>query len=122
MTVHQPRNLRIFSLVRFIIYFVSFSLDTVEKFMSTQEKLITYYCRRGVETIGQCVGGNQIEFPRSFEHRSLSVAPDHIEMITSTNQGSVDIGQSGQTGSFDEKLTGFGIDTGKNGLVGLGKV
>ena len=90
--------------------------------MSTQEKLITNHCRRGVETIGQCVDGNQIEFPRSFEHRRLTIAPDHINMISSSDKRSVDIGQGGHTCSLHENLTGFGIDTGKNGLVGLGKV
>ena len=59
--------------------------------MPTQEKLITYYRGRGVEAVGQGIRGNQVKLPRSFEHRRLSIAPDHINMISCSNQGSVDI-------------------------------
>ena len=90
--------------------------------MSAQEKLIANHCGRCVEAVVQGVRSHQVELARSLDHGCLSVAPDHIEMITCSNQGSVDVGQSGQTGSFHVNLTGFGIDTGKNRLVGLGKV
>jgi len=39
MTVHQPRKVWRFSFVRFIGW-IALLTDTVEKFMSTQEKLI----------------------------------------------------------------------------------
>jgi len=59
--------------------------------MSTQEELITYYCGRGIEPVGQSICGNQVKLPRSFQHRRLTVASEHINMITCSNQRSVDI-------------------------------
>lgn len=91
ITEDQPRNLRTISLVKFTTYFLLFSLDTVEKFMYPQEKLTTYYCRLWVKAVGQSIRGNQVKLSRSFKHRRLSIAPDHINMITCSNQRSVDI-------------------------------
>jgi hypothetical protein len=65
--------------------FLSFPLYAVEKFMPTQEELIIYYRGRGVEAVGQGICGNQIKLPRSFQHRRLTVAPAHINMITCSN-------------------------------------